>query len=62
MAGQVCAAVYAAVGAVSRRQISLERLDDGPGRAARLACHRATVSRVTHECRLATNQHIRQIC
>lgn len=59
MAGQVRAAVDAAVGAVRRRQVRLERLD-GRARDRRraLACHPATVSHpLTHECLLATNTH-----
>lgn len=57
MAREVRAAVYAAVGAVRRRQVRLERLDRSARRAA-LACHPATVSHpLTHECLLATNTH-----
>lgn len=57
MAREVRAAVYAAVGAVRRRQVRLERLDGGARRTA-LACHPATVSHpLTHECLLATNTH-----
>lgn len=48
MAGQVRAAVDAAVGAVRRRQIRLERLDGSARRRGGAPC-RVSVS---HECRL----------
>lgn len=63
MARQMRSAVYAAVGAVGRRQVRLEGLDRRARRRgagpARVACHRATVSHsVTHECLLAVKcQH-----
>lgn len=62
MAGQVRAAVYAAVGAVRRRQVRLEGLDRGARRRGpTVACHPATFSHpVTHECLLATNTQPRQ--
>lgn len=54
MARQVRPAVDAAVGAVRRRQVRLERLDGSArGRGTSLACDAATVSHhVTHECLL----------
>lgn len=65
MAGQVRAAVYAAVCAVRRRQVRLEGLHGsarGRGAGAALACQPGSVSHpVTHECLLATNIHRRQL-
>lgn len=58
MAGQVRAAVYAAVRAVRRRQVRLEGLDRRARRRAGLACGAATVTHpVTHECLLPNNTH-----
>lgn len=57
MAGEMRAAVYAAVGAVRRRQVRLEGLDGRARRACPVACHPATVSHhVTHECLLLINK------
>lgn len=55
MAGQVRAAMYTAVGAVRRRQVSLECLDRRPRRRAAVACHGTISQPLTHECLLATN-------
>lgn len=62
MAGQMRAAVYAAIGAVRWRQVGLEGLDRRPRRAGGgLACHPTDSVTLTHECLLATNQSLRQV-